>query len=201
MPKLTVIGGPYGVGKTSAMLRALGPDIVRGKFVDPQRHFDNKRNYYAIETYKGEKTRDFVERSFTNAFSERFDQLKEHKSLTTICSLGDIEDIDLLDAAQRHGFEIRLFFFGVDNWESCVDHIRSTPNHWLSQLTPKEIYGNYYRALAMLPGAIIKADSGAIFDNSDRENPKPLLGIENGRIKIVDENLPKWIIEPLSRCL
>lgn len=201
MPILTVIGGPYGAGKTSAMLKALRPDVIHGKFVDPQKAYENLQSHYAIETYKGEATRDFVRRAFERAFTERFERMKELKSLTAVCSLGNVEDLDLMDAARRNGFEIALYFFGVGNWKSCVDHIRKTNNHWLSDLSEKEIYGNYHRALAMLPGAIIQAGRGMIFDNTDRDNPRPLLGIENGRIQIIEKNLPNWILEPLSRCL
>jgi len=201
MKRLKVIGGPYGAGKTDAMLTALGSDIVRGKFVDPQRAYDNLQNHYAIEIFKGEKTRDLIERAFEKAFSERFEQLRSQKSLTAICSLGDIEDLDLIDAGSKNGFHISLYFFGLNDWQACEQYIRQSKNHWLSDLSSKEIYGNYHRALAMLPGAIIKAHQGMIFDNTDRDNPRPLLSIENGRIQIIDKNLPDWIVEPLSRCL
>lgn len=201
MKRLIMIGGPYGAGKTGAMLKTLGQDIVRGKFVDPQKCYENLQEYYAIETYKGEETRDFVTRAFERAFSERFEQMRTHKSLTAICSLGAIEDLDLLDAGRRNGFHIALYFFGVQDWRSCEQHIRETEGHWLSNLSSKEIYGDYHRALAMLPGAIIQADKGMIYDNSDRENPRPLLAIEDGKIQIIETNLPDWILEPLSRCL
>lgn len=201
MKRLKIIGGPYGAGKTDAMLNALGADIVRGRFVDPQKAYDNLRNHYATELLRGEKTRDLIKRAFDKAFSERFEQIWSQKSLTAICSLGDIEDMDLVDAGRKNGFHISLFFFGINDWQACEHYIRQTENHWLSGLSSKEIYGNYHRALATLPGAIIKADQGMIFDNSNRDKPRPLLEIEKGRIKIIDKNLPNWIVEPLSRCL
>jgi len=201
MNNLVVIAGPHGARKKESMLNVLGQSIVRGKYVDPRHIFETLKEYYAVESYKGEKTPDFVKRAFERAFTIWFERIKNHKNVTAVCTLGTIEDLDLLDAAKRNNYYISLYFFGVDNWRTCERNLREDNNHWLSKIKSEVIFGDYHRALAMLPGAIVKCDDGIIFDNTNFKKPKPLLGIENGRVKVIEKNLPHWILEPLSRCL
>jgi len=201
MRKLVVIAGPHGAGKTEHMLGALGREKRQGKLVDPQNVFETLKTHYAIETYHGEEQPDFVQRAIERAFTIRFEQIKKGNDLTAICSLGAVEDLDFLDAARRHNYHISLYFFGVKSWRKCERYIRSRKKHWLSELSRTDIFGDYHRALAMLPGAIVMADQGAIFDNTNSKYPKPLLGIDRGRVNIIEQNLPNWILDPLSRCL
>lgn len=172
-----------------------------GRFVDPQAIFEGLKDHYAEAEFKNIPVRDYAARAFDKAFTIRFKHIKKMHDVTVICSLGSISDLDLMDAARRNGYRIALHFFGVQNWKICHDYIKTSKNHWLSEISEKHIYGDYHRAMAMLPGAILQADTGMIYDHSDLKYPRPLMDIENGRIRIVDENLPDWVIEPLSRCL
>ncbi len=201
MKRLVVIAGPHGAGKTKFMVGALGRDIIRGKSVDPQHVYETLQNHYAIETYNREARPDFVQRAMERAFTIRYERIRDGKSVTAICSLGAIEDLDFIEAARRNAYHISLYFFGVSSWRICETYIRSQKKHWLHKLDSRAIYGDYHRALAMLPGAILLSDTGRIYDNADPKNPTPLLGIEEGRITIIEKNLPDWILEPLSRCL
>jgi len=196
-----MIAGPHGAGKTAVMLGALGQQVITGKYVDPQNGFENLKTFYAQAQYHKEVVPNFTARAMENAFSTRFERIHNGKDVTAVCSLGSVADLDLLDAAKRQGYHISLYYFGVENWKICETFIRKSPGHWLSSLSSQDIFGDYHRSIAMLPGAILQAHTGIIYDNSSLKNPKPLLTIQNGRIDIVERNLPKWVLEPLSRCL
>ncbi len=201
MKRLIMIAGPHGAGKTEFMLGALGQDVLRGKYIDPQHAYGTLQAHYAIETYNDDARPDFVKRAKERAFTDRYVRVKEGKDVTAICSLGAIEDLDFLEAGRTNEYHISLYFFGVSSWKICEAYIRAHQNHWLHNQDSRTIYGDYHRALAMLPGAILRADDGCIYDNTDPKNPTPLLGIKSGRISIIEKNLPDWILEPLSRCL
>jgi len=200
MKKLVVIAGPHGAGKTEFMLGALGRDVLRGKYVDPQHVFETLQSHYAIESYKDEQRPDFVQRAMERAFTIRFERIKKGKDVTAVCSLGAIEDLDFIEAAKRQKYHVSLYFFGVASWRRCERYIRTQKKHWLNGVDSKHIYGDYFRALSMLPGAIVMANEGCIYDNANPKKPKPLLGINNGRVSIIEKDLPPWILDPLSRC-
>ncbi len=201
MPHLIMIAGPHGVGKSALMAIPTGARMAAGKLVDPQRVYEHLIEHYEENDHLPIPKKDFSHRAAERSFSNRFDHIRKGNDVTAICSLGSIEDLDLMDAARKNGYHIAFYFFGVSSWKRCMEHIRQTKNHWLSQLTEQDIFGDYHRAIAMLPGAIIQAHTGIIYDHTNLSRPKPLLEIENGRIQIIEKNLPEWVLEPLSRCL
>lgn len=201
MPNLVLIAGPHGAGKTSIMSRATGHSMKVGRFVDPQDIFERLKDHYAKAEFENIPVRDYAARAFDRAFTVRFNHIKKKHDVTVLCSLGAIADLDLMDAARKNGYHISLYFFGVENWKICRDYIRQSKKHWLSEMPDEHIYGDYHRAMAMLPGAILQADTGRIYDHSSLKRPKPLLEIDNGRIQVIEKTLPNWILEPLSRCL
>lgn len=201
MRRLTVIAGPHGAGKTTLAQGRLGRSMLQGTYVDPQEIHDSLKSFYAIEEHRGQDSPDYTARSHEKAFSTRFRLVKKGRDLSAECTMGEIEDLDLLDAARQNGYHISLYFFGLNNWQACQSRIHGTPGHWLSAISEKEIYGNYHRALAMLPGAIPMADAGIVYDNSHKNGPRELLKIKNGRVEILQKKLPDWIVEPLTRCL
>lgn len=196
-----MIAGPHGAGKSSIMERTVGKRMIAGRLVDPQKVFEDLRSHYEESEFRKIPKKDYATRAFERAFTLRFEHIRKRKDLTALCSMGAIADLDLIDAARQNGYRVALYFFGVNNWKICRNYIKRTKDHWLSGLSDEDIYGDYHRAIAMLPGAIIQAQTGVIYDHSDLEQPRPLLEIEDGRIKVIEPNLPNWILEPLSRCL
>lgn len=182
-----MIAGPYGSGKRSLMFKDFGRLIV-GDYVDPQDIFE-----------KGPP--EPIERVRQRAYNARFRFVRKHRTFSTNCSLGSVRDLDLLDAAHKNEFDIALYYFGLADWRVTRRQIRSTPGHWLRELPDEKLEGIYHRSLAMLPGAILLARSGAIYDHSNTGEPRKLLNIRNGKIEIVDKNIPNWLLEPLTRCL
>lgn len=182
-----MIAGPYGAGKRLLMLKDFGR-LIKGVYIDPQEIFDKG----PLEP---------IERVRQRAYSARFRMIRKQRELTTTCSMGSVRDLHLLDAARRNQFNIALHFFGISDWRIALRRIRTTPGHWLNEMPEEKIKGIYHRSLAMLPGAILMAQSGIIYENSEDANPRKLLRINNGRIEIIDKNLPNWLLEPLSRCL
>jgi len=201
MRRLTVIAGPHGAGKTSLMQGRLGRGILHGTYVDAQEIHDSLKTFYAIDEHRGHGAPDYTDRAHEKAFSTRFRLVKKARDVSAECTMGEVEDLDLLDAARKNDYHISLYFFGLNDWRACYDRIRSTPGHWLSRATEEDIYGNYHRALAMLPGAILLADRGIVYDNSSKRGPQELLKIVDGRVEIMQKNLPDWVVEPLTRCL
>jgi len=196
-----MIAGPHGAGKTEVMVSALGSDVMVGSYVAPQDTFESLRMHYSAAEFDKEEVPDYAQRAIERTFTTRFGHMNKLKDITVVCSLGAVEDLDLLDGAYNHDYHISLYFFGVNDWRTCDKYIRETKGHWLSKMSSEDVYGDYHRSLAMLPGAILLADTGMIFDNSDFKNPKPLLAIKNGRVEVIETKLPNWILEPLSRCL
>jgi len=201
MKRMVVIAGPYGVGKTKIMRGPIGRQLIEGTFVDPQEVFDGLKEFYAQEEFHGESVPDYEARTREKALSARFRLIRKHRSLTGLCSLGRIEDIDVLDAARKNNYQISFHYYGVGNWTLCRDRLRQFPGHWLSQITDEQIFGDYHRSLAFLPSAIPFVDEGWIYDVSGRQKVSTLIHIKKGRISKAASKLPEWIKEPMSRCL
>ena len=121
--------------------------------------------------------------------------------MATEIPLDTVQDLDLLAAARNHGYHISLYFVGVSDWTICAPRLRLDETHWHYRLSDKEIAACYHRSLSFLPGAIPYADDGFVFDNSFAGAPKKVLAIKDGRIELLDDAPPRWLIEPMSRCL
>ncbi len=182
-----MIAGPYGSDKRKLLFKDFGRLIV-GEYFDPQDIFERGPH-------------ESIERIRQRAYHARFRFVRKHKSFTTNCSLGSVRDLDLLDAAYRNDFDIALHYFGVSDWRAARDRIRSMPDHWLKGFPEDKLEGLYHRSLAMLPGAILLANRGAIYDHSETGHPRKLLNIVDGKVELVEKNIPDWLLSPLTRCL
>ncbi|NNE58999.1 MAG: hypothetical protein HKN36_12905 [Hellea sp.] len=201
MKQLVMVAGPYGVGKIYHMRQSPGFQVARGTLLDPQEIHDGLLDYYEEEQIIEGPSPGFLNRTEEKTFSSRFRLVRKGRDLTVVCSLGRIEDLDLIDAAKSNGYHISLYYYGLKDWKLCRKKIRSDKYHWLHQEKDEFIYDHYFRSSAMLPGAIRMVDHGRIFDVSRKDVPTPLLDIDHGRVNLIEKKPPNWIVEPLTRCL
>ncbi len=209
MKTLVIIAGSYGTGKTKLAGRSAGPNLlgnIPADFFNQEDYFNSLQEYYSLpEEYtragRSSQIPEFMERSYERTHNNRYRLLVKGRDFGTELLLDKVEDLDLLAAARNHGYHISLYFIGVDNWKICARRLKNNPAHWHHKLSDKAIAACYHRSLSFLPGAIPYVDEGFVVNNSNFRNPKKVLTIKNGRIGLIDDAPPQWLIEPMSRCL
>ena len=201
MRELVIIAGPYGIGKARLALKVLGQNVFKGMRIDPQDIYAGLQSHYAIEAGRPMSNQELKDRTIEKAFSQPFRMIRKKRDLSVVMTLGQIEDLDLFDAGNRHDYQISLFYFGTQHWQRCINSVKNSANHWQKDLSQALLHNNYIRSLALLPGAIVQSHRGIIFDVNKKGEARQLLSIENGRVSLIEKALPQWVMDPLQRCI
>ncbi len=107
-PRLIVVAGPNGSGKTSITEQLLRHEWMGGcEYVNP----DN----IARDDFGDWNSADAVLRALVRAASVRENCLAERRSLAFETVLSMPDKIDFIKRAKSAGFFVRLFFVGTDN--------------------------------------------------------------------------------------
>jgi len=194
-PRMVVLAGPNGSGKSTVAdglkqanafpkLYINADDIARvelGGIADPL-----ERNLKAAQL----------------AESRRRAALEEGQSFAFETVMSTPGKLAFLDEAKAKGFIVDLVF--VTTEDAAVNQVRvenrvAKGGH---SVPPEKVYERHARAMELLPAALLKADTGMVFDNSvDSRAPLLVAAKQDGKIEFA-ENAPEWaktrLVEPIK---
>lgn len=175
-PKLIVIAGPNGSGKTTFTSQVLHHDWAEGcLFINPDE--------IANKEFGDWNSNEAVMKAALLAESMREKCLREQKSLLleTVCSVP--EKIDFMHRAKESGFFIRFFFIGTDGPEINAARVARRVMSGGHDVPISKIISRYYKSMANCALGVMIADRGYVYDNSiDDQDPKKLFRTKNGEI-------------------
>jgi predicted ABC-type ATPase len=198
-PILIVIAGPNGSGKTSLtrFLEQQGYDF--GDYINPD---DIARDLTG--TYE-----ERVRRAQVLADERRKEAISAGRSFSFETVFSHPSKLDDLQAARTAGFEVILFFIGVDSPNVNVERVRTRVALGGHDVPEDRIAARYARTMALLVEMVKRVDRAVIFDNTV-QSPEPLVFrgrvvaeclASNSRIVVKPRSLvPAWtlryLIEP-----
>ena len=167
-PRLIVVAGPNGSGKTSITEQLLRHTWMEGcEYINP----DN----IARDKYGDWNSPDAVRSAARDASEIRHRCLAEKRSVAFETVLSTPEKIDFLREAKAAGFFVRLFFIGTDGPAINAMRVAMRVIQGGHDVPIPKIITRYSRSLANCLAAVQIADRAYIYDNSVDDVPARLL--------------------------
>jgi len=157
-----VVAGPNGSGKTSftEFLKSRSYDF--GYYVNP-----DDIAAELVGTYE-----DRVRRAQVLADERRKQAIADDRSFSFETVFSHPSKLDELDAARKAGFEITLFFIGVDDPSINIERVRTRVMLGGHAVPEDRILPRYLRTMNLLIEMVQRVDHAVIFDNSVQSNDR-----------------------------
>lgn len=190
-PTLLVIAGPNGSGKTSLtqFLERQGYDF--GAYINPDDIAKDLTGTYEER----------VRRAQMLADERRKDAITARRSFSFETVFSHPAKLDDLDAARKAGFEVTLFFVGVDDPRVNIERVRTRVALGGHDVPEDRIAARYIRTMSLLVEIVARTDRAVIFDNTVQSNdPSAFAGRviaeclanDNGIVVQASSSPPAW---------
>lgn len=191
-PKLLIIAGPNGSGKTSVTSKILQHDWVEGcVYVNP----DN----IARDVFGDWNSPKAVLKAANLASKMREDCLIKKESLLFETVLSAPDKLDFIHRAKMEGYFIRLFFVGTDSPTINASRIAQRVMEGGHDVPIAKIISRYTKSITNCALAAKIADRTYIYDNSvEYADPTLLFRVSNGEIGKTYSNVNDWASEILK---
>lgn len=194
-PRLIVVAGPNGSGKTSITQQLLMHEWMDGcVYVNP--------DFIARDDFGDWNAPDAVVQAARRAAEIRERCLSEGRSIAFETVLSAPDKMDFIRRARDAGFFIRLFFVGTDDPSINAKRVAMRVMEGGHDVPIPKIIGRYTKSLAYCSVVAWVADRTYVYDNSiDNSRARLLFRASKGRlIKVYDEINP-WAQEITQRLL
>lgn len=192
-PRLIVVAGPNGSGKTSITEQLLRHEWMGScEYVNP--------DYIARDDFGDWNAPDAIRKAAIHAEKVREQCVRDGRSLAFETVLSMPDKIDFIQRAKLAGYFVRLFFVGTDNPAINAKRVAQRVMEGGHDVPIKKIIARYTRSLANCSIAARIADRAYIYDNSVDNAPARLLfrTSEGKLIKLYGDTNP-WAREILRQ--
>jgi len=175
-PKLIVIAGPNGSGKTTFTPLMLKHDWADGcLFINPD---EIAKNEFGDWNSPGA-----VAKAVVRAQELREQCLRSGQSMLIESVFSAPDKLDFLHQARKAGFFIRFFFIGTDSPEINASRVVRRVLSGGHEVPIAKIISRYSKSIANASVAMLIADRGYVYDNSITDkNPKILFRVRDQRV-------------------
>jgi predicted ABC-type ATPase len=181
VPLLTIIAGPNGSGK-STVTQSVDFD-GRERLVDPD----------AIARVLSPMSPDGAAIAAGREALRRIaGYLASGVSFAVETTLSGKGNLDMIAAAKARGYEIHLFFVGVDTPERCISRVRYRAARGGHFIPDADVRRRYERAMANCSRAFRLAGVATFFDNS-ADKARLILIAKDGTVVWRAAPLPAWV--------
>ncbi len=183
-PRLLIIAGPNGSGKTSIteqLIKIEHPWMFGCDYINPDNIAETK--------FGGWNNQEAVLKAAQEATVWRRKCLEEGRDFAFETVFSSQEKLDFLKEAKERGYFIRFFFVGTDSPMINVQRIASRYSKGGHEVPISKIFARYEKSMVNATEAATIIDRAYFYDNSvtlsDDELPDwvPLFRIEDGRLK------------------
>ncbi len=186
-PALTVIGGPNGAGKstlTKVLRASLGVPIVDPDAIARRLRPD------AVEQAAIEAARE--------ALRLRSAYLDAGQSYAFETTLSGNAELRTMERARDLGFAVHLIYVGVENVDILADRIVQRVANGGHFVPEDDVRRRFERSMANLPHAIRRAQDVEIYDNTNPQETRLVLQIDEGRVALHTQDVPSWVTRSLG---
>jgi predicted ABC-type ATPase len=193
-PKLIIIAGPNGSGKTSLTTQILKHEWIEDcVYINP----DN----IAQEKFNGWNDEESILKAAQYATNLRNECLKNRESLIFETVLSATDKIDFIENAVNLGYFVRLFFVGTNHPSINASRITNRVLEGGHDVPISKIINRYYKSVINCSILSKTVDRLYVYDNSiDYENPKLLFRTKNGMVEKFYTEINHWAMPILESC-
>lgn len=188
-PKLIIIAGPNGSGKTSVTFKLLQHEWIEGcEYINP----DN----IAKDIFGDWNSPTAVIEAANYASNRRNECIKYGKDLIFETVLSAPDKIEFIKKAKNAGYFIRLFFVGTDSPAINASRIANRVMQGGHDVPISKIISRYSKSIINCSLAINLVDRAYIYDNSiEYAEPMLLFKAINGSIAKVYNQINSWALD------
>jgi predicted ABC-type ATPase len=175
-PKLLIIAGPNGTGKTTVTGKILKHEWVEGcEYINP--------DFIAQDKFGDWNSQEMVLKAAQFAEQCRENCLEYHKGLIFETVLSAPDKIDFIQRAKQQNYFIRLFFIGTDNPQINASRVTQRVMQGGHDVPIQKIISRYYKSIANCSLLSKIVDRLYVYDNSIENGlPKLLFRANNGKV-------------------
>lgn len=193
-PRLLIVAGPNGSGKTTVTERGLAHEWFGGcEYINP--------DTIARDEF-GDWNSDSAVRKAANVAQERRERaVRERRSLAFETVFSGADKVEFLRAAQQAGFFVRLFFVGTDDPTINASRVARRVMQGGHDVPIPKIISRYFKSIANCATVACEVDRLYLYDNSfDGVPPRLVVRASNGTIIRRYGPEPAWM-EPIIAIL
>lgn len=185
-PRLIVVAGPNGSGKTTITEKLLRHEWMAGcQYINPdfiaQQEFGNWNSPEAI-IKAANRAMEIRENSLTNKIS---------MALETVFS--SPEKVEFVQRAKEAGYFIRFFFVCTNDPSINAQRVAWRVMEGGHDVPISKIISRYYRSIAKCTEAMPLVDRAYFYDNSETDaDPFLMFRVADGKIVKIYEELAPW---------
>ena len=185
-PKLVIISGPNGSGKTSVTGKILEHEWIEGcLYVNP----DN----IARDVFGDWNSPEAVMKAAKRAEELREECLKNKQGILFETVLSADDKLEFIVRAKAAGYFIRLFFVGTDSPTINASRIANRVIEGGHDVPIPKIISRYSKSIANCAKLSTVVDRLYVYDNSENfAEPKLLFRAANGRLEKIYKNINDW---------
>lgn len=193
-PKLIVIAGPNGSGKTSLTSQILKHEWIEDcVYINP----DN----IAQEKFNGWNDIESILKAAQFASDLRNECIEKRESLIFETVLSATDKIDFIERAMGLGYFVRLFFVGTDHPSINAGRITNRVLEGGHDVPISKIITRYYKSIINCVVLSQIVDRLYVYDNSvDYEKPKLLFRTKKGIVEKFYSHINDWAKPILDSC-
>jgi predicted ABC-type ATPase len=181
-PKLLIVAGPNGSGKTSVTSKILKHEWIEGcEYINP----DN----IARDMFGDWNSPDAVMQAVRYAADVREECIANRRSLIFETVLSAPDKISFVRQAKQKGYFVRLFFIGTDNPQINAARVACRVMNGGHEVPIPKIISRYYKSIANCEILVPLVDRLYVYDNSI-ENVFPQLLFRAVDGKLVKQYVP-----------
>ena len=175
-PKLLIIAGPNGSGKTTVTSQILKHEWVEEcEYINP--------DLIARDRFGDWNSPEMVLKAAQFAEKWREECLNKNKSLIFETVLSAPDKIDFIQRAIQNNFFVRLFFIGTDNPQINASRVTQRVMQGGHDVPIQKIISRYYKSIANCSLLLRIVDRLYVYDNSvENELPKLLFRTNHGKL-------------------
>ena len=185
-PKLVIIAGPNGSGKTSVTGKILEHEWIQGcLYINP--------DFIARDEFGDWNSPDAVMKAAMRAQELREECLSSHQGILFETVLSADDKLDFIQRAKDAGYFIRLFFVGTDSPAINASRIANRVMEGGHDVPISKIISRYSKSIANCAKLSTMVDRLYVYDNSEEYvDPKLLFRASEGKVEKIYQEINKW---------
>ena len=183
-PVMIVLAGPNGAGKSTLYHTRVAP-IFAGPFINADLIQRDELKDGALDaSYEAARIASERRAAFIN----------EKRDFVTETVFSHPSKLSLVDEAKAAGFTLIVMHVGVETPELSVARVKARVDEQGHPVPEDKVRARFERCGALIRQAVLKADRGFVYDNSELNTPpKRCLEFKRGARVVVRPTLPGWI--------
>ncbi len=191
-PRLIIVAGPNGSGKTTITEKLLRHEWMKGcEYINP--------DIIAQKEFGDWNSKEAVIKAANHAKTIREKCLEGKISLAFETVFSTDEKVEFVKRAKEAGFFVRLFFVCTNDPSINAQRVAQRVMEGGHDVPIPKIINRYYRSMSKCINAITWLDRVYFYDNSETdEDPRLIFRINEGNIAKIYSDLAPWTKEMIN---